>query len=1413
MRKAKLFIVLLGVMLLGTQTVQAKTVIMERLNVSTYIAQNGDTLTGTLTGKRYQIMIAKDATVTLLNLTINGSYNFNSDDKQWAGITCLGNATIVLVGKNKITPFGDKYPSIWIKKDYTLTIQGDGSLEAMHLENFHDYGGAGIGGGREHPCGNILIKGGNITAYGINGGAGIGGGLGSSCGRITITGGNVTAKGTYSYGAGIGSGRESSCDEIEISGGTVNAIGGSGGAGIGSGYIGSCVEIRIKKGAHVTATKGEDALCSIGKGEKGTCTNGVIINEYLYKDGIKDSPYRYPAWDGNLSTLTGDDLETYTTATDGMTIYGELTKNAKVRIAAGATVTLDNVTIYGYSSKSCPWAGLTCLGNATIRLKGTNNIRGFYSDYPGIYVPREHTLTIEEVAGGGSLYAACNNTSDYGHGAGIGGAREDFGGNVIIHGGTINAFGGEGGGAGIGAGHKGTIGNITIDGGTVTATGGDLGAGIGGAFQTSCGNITITNGVNQVIATRGKDAYTSIGKGLGSSMVGTITIGGIEFPDGTKEKTFIYPPVCERPTTPQGITYTNAAVITWTAPSDQKKWTVCYHERSKPEAIKEIECTKTTCSLNALQPETEYVVWVVVSCAMNTSASSQKIVIKTQPEPCDDPTNLKVSAVTSNSAVLSWTPGGDNQKAWRIALAKSADGIYTYLFSSTSPSYTLTDLEENTEYIVKITGLCGTRESDAVTTYFTTDINCKAVNMADVVVADITQTRARVAWYAADGEKEWWVYLYSDVATYRGFRVYDSPFIEFNDLKPGHQYRLRIKAVCDETHSSELTGFIDFETEPEPCEKVKNLTSSEVTENSAKITWERNGDNQDSYNLKYYKVSDFDDKTSIDEITGTSYTLTGLEDGTQYQIVVNANCGDVLGSQSIHTFTTEEYLCRTPRNFRVLGTSTATEIKLLWELSRIAEKDFELSWKKASEADYGAAQAVNGQTYTITAEAGTTYDIRIRTVCADGYSEYVTIQYTTPAAAPTCKAPKNLVRYGNATYNSFVISWTAGDEADTQWQVAYKAAEDEDYTLLTATEKPFTISGLEPETEYTVQVRTVCGEDEYSYWSASRTITTQVPPCGAPSTPVVVGDPTYNSATITWTAGSDYQKQWKVYYKASSEADYRTPIEVDEPTYTFTDLTPSTTYTVQILGICGGKESSKSGSATFTTAAKEPDCKKVSDIHVVGEAGAEEVTIGWTAGGDEVAWLVEYELSTDVDNFTEVTTMNNPVKLTGLEPSTTYLVRVRALCGELGEGEPASANFTTAAPKPCVAPTVEVIYVTPFDAGVHITPGTKDQKQWIIQWKRTDETGTYTAVTEYIEHQLTDLDDNTEYEVWAYAVCDGKNSDLSDKVTFTTKKECRAPKDVKVTDIAGTSAFITWTEGDYDQTKFTVYYEKYGSGI
>ena len=109
------------------------------------------TLTGSLSVPSCQILIKPGARVTLDEALI-----YTDENSSGAPITCLGDATLVVKGRwnNAIAIQGPAgHPGIYVPKDYTLTIEGDGVLTAIGAEN-----GAGIG------CGNLSEYGGELRS-------------------------------------------------------------------------------------------------------------------------------------------------------------------------------------------------------------------------------------------------------------------------------------------------------------------------------------------------------------------------------------------------------------------------------------------------------------------------------------------------------------------------------------------------------------------------------------------------------------------------------------------------------------------------------------------------------------------------------------------------------------------------------------------------------------------------------------------------------------------------------------------------------------------------------------------------------------------------------------------------------------------------------------------------------------------------------------------------------------------------------------------------------------------------------------------------------------------------------------------------------------------------------------------------
>ena len=136
----------------------------------------------------------------------------------------------------------------------------------------------------------------------------------------------------------------------------------------------------------------------------------------------------------------------------------------------------------------------------------------------------------------------------------------------------------------------------------------------------------------------------------------------------------------------------------------------------------------------------------------------------------------------------------------------------------------------------------------------------------------------------------------------------------------------------------------------------------------------------------------------------------------------------------------------------------------------------------------------------------------------------------TIAEPPACPKPTDLtVVVNSATPHSVQLSWVSDA---TAWIVAYKTADDEDFTEVNATENPFTLTGLTDGKTYTAKVCAVCDGTPGEWTSTTVSFTTPIA-CPAPTNLAVSGT-TGSQTTLNWTGTSD---SYDVLYRTAAYAE------------------------------------------------------------------------------------------------------------------------------------------------------------------------------------------------------------------------------------------------------------------------------------
>ncbi len=361
-----------------------------------YVAQNGDVIVGTVEFSysektNIKISIAAPAaghlptTVKLNNVIYDGYKGSNS-----AGITCLGDATIILEGTNVISGY-DYYPAIQAgPAGTTLTIRGDGQLKA--IRGSAGNWGAGIGGGYGIDCGNIRIESGTIWAENNAKAAGIGGGENSSCGTITITDGvtQVTAIAGVYAPYSIGAGQNGTCGTITIGG------------------------MQMENIAHNPYTYRPNVSYTIVFDKNAEDATGTMANQTLAYGEVQNlNANNFERWECSLKEWTTQSNGNGIRYADGasvcnlaeengatLTLYAQWTENryfvsyhpegGQMNIslfsytARSATFTLDKPTRTGYTFAGWTGTGLTGPTIDVIIDQGSTGNRSYYATWTPI---------------------------------------------------------------------------------------------------------------------------------------------------------------------------------------------------------------------------------------------------------------------------------------------------------------------------------------------------------------------------------------------------------------------------------------------------------------------------------------------------------------------------------------------------------------------------------------------------------------------------------------------------------------------------------------------------------------------------------------------------------------------------------------------------------------------------------------------------------------------------------------------------------------------------------------------------------------------------------------------------------------------------------------------------------------------
>lgn len=434
------------------------------------------------------------------------------------------------------------------------------------------------------------------------------------------------------------------------------------------------------------------------------------------------------------------------------------------------------------------------------------------------------------------------------------------------------------------------------------------------------------------------------------------------------------------------------------------------------------------------------------------------------------------------------------------------------------------------------------------------------------------------------------------------------------------------------------------------CFTPTGLTVSDITSSQAVLSWTSDAD---TWNVQYKKSSDAEWTDVVGAINTTSYTLSGLSSATNYQVRVRTYCSAQDQSEwtDAVSFTTD---CATITSFPFTENfnGLASGIPMCWDNSDGTTTNNGYKWNYNASGYESACVRFNSYNNS------NNLTNMLKTPAMNfpsGKTMQLSFWWKNPAGGDFSVYISN---DGGSTYTTSLKTGLTGQSSWKQEEIIIPAGFSENVVVV-----------FKGTSNYG-------NGDAYVY--LDNVTIDEAPACPKP-TALTASNPTWQGATLAWTAGSD-ETEWKVVYGAAGFDPASEGTTIDNVTtnpYTLTGLTPETQYDVYVKAVKGSDVSPVSDKATFTTTERYPAPTGLA----ISNLTTTSATLTWTAGA-ATSWEVAINTTGETpatEAGTGIVVNTATYDFSELTTETTYYAFVREKDGENFSNWSAVCEFTPSA--------------------------------------------------------------------------------------------------------------------------------------
>ncbi|XP_063264914.1 tenascin isoform X6 [Prinia subflava] len=622
-------------------------------------------------------------------------------------------------------------------------------------------------------------------------------------------------------------------------------------------------------------------------------------------------------------------------------------------------------------------------------------------------------------------------------------------------------------------------------------------------------------------------------------------------------------------------------------------WELVFHNMKKDDngdITSSLKRPETSYMQPGLAPGQQYNVSIHI-VKNNTRGPGLSKVITTK---LDAPSQVEAKDVTDTTALITWSkPLAEVESVELIYGPKDTPGDRTSIgLSEDENQYSIGNLRPHTEYEVTLVSRRGDMESDPVKEVFVTDLdaprNLKRVSQTDNSItlewknshANVDNYRIKFAPISGGDHMEITVPKGSQATTRA----------TLTGLRPGTEYGIGVTAVRNDRESAPAT--INAGTD---LDNPKDLEVSEPTETTLSLRWRRPAAKFDRYRLVYSGPAGKRGELEI-PVDSTSFLLQGLDPGTEYTISLQAEKGR---HKSKPTTVKGSTVVGSPKgiSFSDITENAAT---VSWIPPRSRVENFRISYVPVTGGTPNVVTVEGSKTRTKLVKLVPGVDYNVSIISVKGFEESEPVSGTLKTALDS---PSGLVVV-NITDSEALATWQPAIAAVDNYVVSYSSGEEPAVTqMVSGNTVEYDLQGLQPATEYTLSIH--AQKDAQRSESLSTRFTTGLDAPRDLSATEVQSE----AAVMSWRPPRAPVTGYLLIYESIDGRVKELILNPETTSYSLTELSPSTQYTVKLQALSGALRSKIIQTIFTTTGLLYPYPKDCSQALLNGEATSGLYTI------------------------------------------------------------------------------------------------------------------------------------------------------------------------------------------------------------